>query len=228
MPIEARMARSRLSTLTGSSSVSRTRFAIPTRALRVVLGHDERELVAAQPADQGLGPRVSSRRAATASSTPSPAAWPRLSLISLKPSRSSSMSASGAWSAQPGVDRGQHGAPVAQPGQLVGPREPQRLGGALALAQREREPATGGGEGQHGRRHDVPGGRSGRVAGRGRVRRRRPPATSVRARWRGTTLVSGSAVGRAGHADDQRERRCRRARRRPHCRRTCWTPELIR
>ena len=83
-------------------------------------------------------------RCATSSSTASPAAWPRVSLISLKPSRSSSIRASGVGRAQALVEpcRARRGGSAAWSGRRCGTaRTPRRPRG---LAQRQHQPAARG------------------------------------------------------------------------------------
>ena len=105
-------------------------------------GDEHAELVAAEPVGVAGGRDRLASRAASRTSSPSPAGWPKASLYSLKPSRSNSSSARGSpgWRARAAVEVRHQAAAVAEAGERVGTASVCARTASLVLEEGERHP----------------------------------------------------------------------------------------
>ena len=137
--------------MTGSWSAARIRSATATASRSSPTSSEQdRELVAAEPRDRVLDAQARLSRSAIVFSSWSPTSWPRLSLTTLKLSRSRNITADArlvaGGAAQRVLQPIQEQGAVRQAGQAVVERQPLQLGlGPLALAdlagQQRRSPA---------------------------------------------------------------------------------------
>ena len=150
------MARSMPSTFAGASSVCRIVWA---RSRRSSSSSSWTRMANSSPPIRARvmsGGSESRMRRATSSRRVSPALWPRVSLTSLKPSRSSSMRPRGSCAVMPSSSAFRTARRFGQAGEVVGLGELERDARFAGLPQGHGEPGTGGHEGDGGRHGDRP------------------------------------------------------------------------